>query len=262
MSIAADAEVGTVARPGLRGQVAFIANASEPVGAAIAQRLASNGATVGLCGNDRQELTLVAAEIAANGGKAVIAMPEGSEVTEVPDIEDSIRQGLGRIDIFINSLPEISGRSLDELCVGDVADNIGTILKNSLAYLQTTIAIMRKQKYGRVVNVFTLAYLGLPGQVAAAAAYAGAFGLTRSAALETARDGITVNSVVKGDIIAPNRPIDDVAKIVAAIPVRRIGAVDDVIHAIRYLVSPATAYVTGQTLFVCGGRSVYFSLSV
>lgn len=262
MSITRNAEVSTAARSGLRGQVAFIANGSEHIGAEIARSLAWNGATVALYGDDRQKLNLVATEIAANGGKVLIILPEVSGNPRISGIQDAILGSLQNIDIFINNVPQIVGHSLEELSVPDFANNIGMILKDSLALLQTIISIMRRQKYGRVVNIYNLAYLGLPRQVDVATAYAGIFGLSRSVALEAARDGITVNSIVKGDIVEPKQNADDFANTIAAIPVKRIGAVGDVVHALKYLISPATAYVTGQTLFVCGGRSVYFSLSV
>ena len=262
MSVAANMESGTLARPDLCGQVAFIANGSEPVGSAIARRLASNGATVGLCGDDRRGLDALAAEIVANGGKALIVAPDRSGLAGIPEIGESIRSKLGNVHILVNNPPELAGSSLAELSVADFAENVSSTLTSSFALLREFVPIMRAHKYGRIVNVFSLAYLGVPGRIDVAAAYAGIFGLTRSAALETARDGITANSVVRGDIVAPNQLPDDIAKIVAAIPVKRIGAVEDVVHAIRYLVSPTTSYVTGQTLFVCGGRSVYFSFSV
>lgn len=262
MSIATNAEVSTTAGPSLRGQVAFVADGSGPIGAEIARKLALNGATVALWGDDRQKLNLVATEIAASGGKASIVLREVSEKTGILDIQKAVIGNIKNIDIFINNVPEIAGHTLEDLNMADFANNIGMVLKDSLGLLQAIISIMRRQKYGRVVNIFNLAYLGLPRQVDVAAAYAGIFGLSRSVALEAARDGITVNSIVKGDVIEPKQNADDIATTIAAIPVRRIGSVEDVVHALKYLISPATGYVTGQTLFVCGGRSIYFSLSV
>lgn len=261
MSIAAEVELGRPASLGLAGRVALIADGSEPLGAETARTLAAGGATVCLCGESPQRLSVVAADIAAKGGDARIVArdrfgPDGSLALAGPT-ENSLRQ----IDIFINNVPFIPGRSLDA-GGSDCAREVSSILTTSLSSLQNVASMMRRRKYGRIVNVISLSYLGISGQIDAAATYAGLFGVTRSAALETARDGITVNSIVKGDISAADPPQDDVARVIATIPVKRIGAARDVIHAIKYFVSPATSYVTGQTLFVCGGKSAYFSLSV
>ena len=123
---------------------------------------------------------------------------------------------------------------------------------------------MREKKHGRIVNVGSIEYLGVPGKANYSAAKSAIFGLTRSLALELAKEGITVNSLVKGDIMDPASEMseEEQAKVAKGIPVQRLGRSDDVAYAACYFASDDSKYVTGQTLFVCGGKSLHSSMSV
>jgi 3-oxoacyl-[acyl-carrier protein] reductase/2-[hydroxy(phenyl)methyl]-succinyl-CoA dehydrogenase BbsC subunit len=109
-----------------------------------------------------------------------------------------------------------------------------------------------------------LEYLGWPGKANYSAAASGIFGLTRSLALELAKDDITVNCLSRGDILYPEAGLAEeaAAKLADAQPVKRLGTPEDVANAVGFFASEASKYITGQTLFVCGGKSLYFSMSV
>lgn len=102
----------------------------------------------------------------------------------------------------------------------------------------------------------------MPNLSSYAAAKSAIFGLTRSLALESARDGVTVNCVAKGDIATAGMTEADIEASVKAIPVRRIGRPEDVAKAVGFFASDRSPYVTGQTFFVCGGKSIHFSMSI
>lgn len=136
-------------------------------------------------------------------------------------------------------------------------------LSAALSLLQANLPAMRAARYGRVVLVSTRAVLGLAKRSAYSATKAGMLGLARTWALELASAGITVNVVAPGPIAETEMfhsviPADSeqLAQVNRAVPVGRVGTPADVARAILFFVEPAGSFVTGQTLFVCGGTSV------
>jgi 3-oxoacyl-[acyl-carrier protein] reductase/2-[hydroxy(phenyl)methyl]-succinyl-CoA dehydrogenase BbsC subunit len=121
---------------------------------------------------------------------------------------------------------------------------------------------MRKNSHGRIISIGSLDYLGWQGKANYSAARSAIFGFTRSLALELAKSGITVNYVAKGEIAAAPLSEEDTARIKEVVPVQRAGKPEDVASVVGFFASDASSYLTGQTLFVCGGKSIYFSMSV
>lgn len=240
--------------------VALIAGPCDDTGIGIARCLSARGAAVALCGPDRGALDTIAGEIVAQGEKAIAVVTEGPQA--LPATIDRVRQSLGKIDILVNNPGELIGRSLPDLSTGEFEKGLAAVLTASFAFIREVVPVMRERHYGRIVNIYGLSFLGFPAHANLGAAYAGIFGLARSVALETAASGITVNSVVKGDISRASLPAPDAEKLAGQIPVKRMGTAADVAHAVKFFASPETKYVTGQTLFVCGGKSAYFSMSV
>ena len=168
----------------------------------------------------------------------------------------------GKIDILINNPAENAGQGLAELSTQSFTTTVAALLGAEFNFLHAVVPLMQKNSCGRVVNISSLAYLGLPKNADVAAAKSGLFGLTRSIALETARNNVTVNCIVKGDIPAAAETEEVKTKIAGSIPVKRVGTPDDVAYAVSFFASDTSDYVTGQTFFVCGGKSNYFSMSV
>ena len=121
---------------------------------------------------------------------------------------------------------------------------------------------MREAGFGRIVSMSSRAIQGKTQRLVYAAAKSAIIGVTHTLALELARDGITVNAVAPGpvatDLFDNGHPIgsDKRAKVIAGIPVKRVGTPDDVARAVTFLLDAESGYITGQTLFVCGGTSV------
>jgi NAD(P)-dependent dehydrogenase (short-subunit alcohol dehydrogenase family) len=135
-------------------------------------------------------------------------------------------------------------------------------LRAALIVTQACLPSMRAKRCGRIVNISSRAALGLVNRNAYSAAKAGLIGLSRTWALELGRSGITVNVVAPGPIetelfLSNNDPNDKkIRNRISSIPVGRMGKPDDVAAAISFFLNPASSYVTGQTLFVCGGTSI------
>jgi len=133
----------------------------------------------------------------------------------------------------------------------------------ALTLVQAALPAMRAARYGRIVLISSRAVLGLATRTAYAATKAGLIGMTRTWALELGPDGITVNAVAPGpiagtamfhDVLPPGDPrIESLAQ---SIPVRRLGQPEDVARMVLFLADPASGFITGQTMFVCGGTSV------
>ena len=246
----------------VKGRVAVISGASDEVATAIALQLSSAGATTILCAKDVNQLDAVAAKLKAAGGKAEAFAVDLYDPQAVEGFVKQIVAQHGRIDILVNNGPDPQKKALGELTVDDFNATVSMSLSSQFHFMREVVPIMQKNSGGRVVNISSLAYLGVPNNADAAAAKAGLFGLTRSTALEAARNGVTVNCVVKGDIASAATAAEEQTKTASGIPVKRIGSPADVAYAVGFFASDSADYVTGQTFFVCGGKSVYFSMSV
>jgi 3-oxoacyl-[acyl-carrier protein] reductase len=147
------------------------------------------------------------------------------------------------------------------------AEDLATLSRLHLAaplvLVQATLPAMRAARFGRIVLISSRAALGLATRTAYAATKAGLIGLARTWALELGPDGITVNAVAPGpvegtpmfhDVLPAGDP--RIAALAGGVPVRRLGRPEDVAHAVLFLADPASGFITGQTLFVCGGTSI------
>lgn len=244
------------------GKVVLIVNADDAVGEAVALRFAGSGAQLALAGADAGRLDRVASEL---GGKGATVMAVVTAAVEAGAIRDSVAQvkaRYGRIDILVHNESALAAKPLPEISDADVGAALDTGLAAPFHYLRAVVPGMREAGFGRVVNISDLRYLGLANTSSVAAARSGLFGLTRALALESARDGVTVNTVVMGDVDSETTPAAEREKLAGGIPVKRLGTPADIANAVGFLAADSSKYVTGQTLFVCGGKSAYFSMSI
>jgi NAD(P)-dependent dehydrogenase (short-subunit alcohol dehydrogenase family) len=138
-------------------------------------------------------------------------------------------------------------------------------LKGMFNTCQAAIAHMREKKYGRIINISSRAWLGWPGQANYSASKGGVVSLSRTLALEMAKHKITVNCIAPGIIRTPlfDMLTEETRKNLLALqPVGRIGEPEEIAYGVMFFASDESNYVTGQTIFICGGKSIFSSLSV
>lgn len=151
---------------------------------------------------------------------------------------------------------------LERATVEDLDYAMAVNIRAAMILIQAFTPGMRTAHFGRIVNISSRAALGKSGRTVYSAAKAGLIGMTRTLCLELAADGITVNAVAPGPVATElfdrGHPpgSDKRQRVIDSIPVRRVGTPDDIARAVVFLLAPESSYVTGQTLFVCGGTSV------
>jgi 3-oxoacyl-[acyl-carrier protein] reductase len=238
--------------------VAVVTGGGRGIGAAIARRLAADGATVAVnyVTNRPAAETTVAAIVEA-GGRAVAI---GFDVGDGPAVRAGfahVVDALGGLDILVNN----AGISRDALVLRLKEEDWEAVLRTNLTgvFLCTKAAarIMLKARGGRIVSVASVvAEIGNAGQAAYAAAKAGVIGFTKTVARELASRGVTVNAIAPGLVATEmSQGIAEAQRATyrLAIPLGREAEVGEIAAAVAYLVSAEAAYVTGQVLRVNGG---------
>ncbi len=238
----------------LSGQTAVVTGAGQGIGEAIAQRLAKAGARVFVADIDPK--------LAQEAAKSI----DGAEplVLDVTNAESVVKafSGIGKIDILVNNAG-IGGKAAP-LWEQTDEDWRRIIDINIMGVVNTTRAVipgMRERKYGRIVNIASIAGKeGNPNMTAYSATKAAVIGFTKSAGKEVATDGICINcvtpAVIRTKILDQLTP-EQVDYMTAKIPMRRTGTTDEIAAVVHFLASPDCSFVTAQTYDASGGRATY-----
>lgn len=245
-------------------KVALIAGAADPIGEAIGLRLGKAGASIYLVADDADKVSSIVKKLSDEGVKAEGKAIDMKDPKQVQDTVEEVVKKFGSIDILINAIDHVNCKSLSEMNIEDWNSSFENNLIPVFLFTKFVAPKMQEKKSGRIVNISDLTYLGFSGTSNYAAAKSGIFGFTRALALELAKDQITVNTVIKGDINLEKKELseDELKKATATIPVQRLGTPEDVAFAVSYFVSDTSSYTTGQMFFVCGGKSIYASMSI
>ena len=152
--------------------------------------------------------------------------------------------------------------TLEQATTEDLDYAMAVNVRAAMILIQAFAPGMRAAGFGRIVNISSRAAMGKTGRTVYSASKAGLIGMTRTLCLELAGDGITVNAVAPGPVATElfdrGHPPggDKRQRVIDSIPVKRVGTADDVARVVVFLLSPESGYITGQTLFVCGGTSI------
>lgn len=163
---------------------------------------------------------------------------------------------------LVNNAGQNAPNALEKATVEELNQVLTITLGAAMVLTQAFVPGMRAAKFGRIVNISSRAILGKSERVVYASAKAGLEGMTRVVAIETGADGITVNAVMPGPVVTTHfnrgHPEGSVKRktVVDKILVRRLGTTRDIAHAVMFLLDRDSGFITGQSLFVCGGTSV------
>jgi len=240
----------------LDGKTAVVTGAARGIGRAIAEKLAELGAAVWICDISEAGARAAAEELAERGLAAEPRALDVSDGAAAAALVEEVREARGRLDILVNNaginrdamLHKMERRMWDEV--------IAVNLTGTFNMMQPASRIMREQGYGRIVNISSASWLGNIGQANYAASKAGVVGLTKTAARELAKYGVTVNAICPGFIdteMTRGVPEKIWDLMVSKIPMGRPGRPEDVANMVAFLCSDAAAYVTGEVVNVGGG---------
>jgi 3-oxoacyl-[acyl-carrier protein] reductase len=244
----------------LDGKAALITGAGDGLGKEMARTFAAEGAAVVIADINVEAAEKTAAEIVAQGARAVAV---GGDVTSEPDVDAMVACCVGEfgaLDVMVNNAGITRDATMRKMPLADFRLVIDVHLQGVWLGTRAAAAVMRERNSGSIINMSSISgKVGNPGQTNYSAAKAGIVGLTKAAAKELAHLGIRVNALQPGLIrtamTAAMRP-DVLAQRIADIPLGRMGEPAEVAKAALFLASDLSSYITGIVIEVSGGRHI------
>ncbi len=266
------AEARTTGLPGLRGKNVLVTGGSSGIGQAIAIRFAEYGANVAInylrqpeeARDTEEQVQACTAKVKRMGVRDVLVGGDVSDEDDVVRMVGEAADGLGGLDVIVNNAGIQISRPSDELSSADFDRVLAVNLRGSFMCAREGIRhFLREEQGGSIVNVSSVHQLiPKPGYLGYSTSKGGMMNLTRTLALEYAGRGIRVNGIGPGATVTPiNRAwIDDPVKraqVEEHIPMKRAGEADEMAGVTCFLASDMAAYITGQTIFVDGGLTLF-----
>ena len=245
----------------LDGKVAVVTGAAKGIGASIAEAFVREGARVAALDLDGAGAESLVETLRAGGGDALGFGADVTRAAEISRVVDAVLSRWNRVDVLVNNAGGFAViRATEEISEEEwhaiLASNLTSVFLCSRAILP----VMKRQRYGRIVNLASVVGRGGAVRVTShyAAAKAGVIGFTRHLALEVGGDGITVNAVAPGttatERVLKARTPEETRRVAEAIPVRRLGEPWEIAEAVVFLASDGAAFINGATLDVNGGQ--------
>ena len=246
----------------LEGRSVLVTGGSKGIGKGIARVFANAGAKVAILARHAEEAQAAAREI---GHGAWSLTGDVDDLASLERAAKSVAERNGGLDVLCANAGMFPAAKLEEMTSADWDAVLGTNLKGTFHAVKACVPFLKKSDQGRIVitSSITGPVTGYPGWTHYGASKSGQLGFMRTAAIELAGYGITVNAVMPGNIITEGLAAlgpEYHQTMAASIPLKRLGTVEDIGHAAAFLASKEAGYITGQTLIVDGGQVLPESL--
>jgi 3-oxoacyl-[acyl-carrier protein] reductase len=242
----------------LKGRVSIVTGGARGIGKAITLALVREGVKAAIVDFDKEGAIALKDEIEKNQGETIAIPCDISKSSEVQSMVGQVQKAFGRIDILVNNAGIIRRGTIETVTEGDWDRVIEVNLKGTFLCSKAVVEVMKKQGYGKIVNVSSIA--GKMGDITSAPGYgpskAGIDALTKTLARQLAPYGINVNGVAPHAIeteMSAQWSEERRKEIIASIPLGRLGKPEDVAEAVLFLVSDEASFITGEILDVNGG---------
>ena len=240
------------------GKVAIVTGAAKGMGQATAMELARDGAAVVITDIDPAGMEETEKLIRSQGGKASFVLCDIQKRAQVDELILGTNKKLGRVDILVNNAGLLLPGTIEETTDEIIENTLGINVKGILYAIRAVTPIMKAQSYGRIVNVSSIT--GKNGDNSTVFVYGASKGavisLTRSVARELGPFGVTCNAVAPHAVMTEMMKYwtdEKKKKAAAAIPVGRLGTIEDISHLICFLASDNAAFINGETVNINGG---------
>ena len=250
----------------IAGRAVVVTGATRGIGKGIARVFAGAGARVLIVGRDAEVAKATAAELSATGAEAYHVLADVSRREDCQRIAATAAERFGGVDVLCANAGIFPAAPLAEMTDEDIDEVLGTNLRGTILSVQACLPALAASGHGRVIltSSITGPITGFPGWAHYGASKAGQLGFLRTAAIELAASGITINAVLPGNIVTEG--LDELgeeyqAQMAASIPLRRLGTVEEIGHAALFLATDEAGYITGQTIVVDGGQVLPESLA-
>jgi len=250
----------------IAGRAVVVTGATRGIGKGIARVFAGAGARVLIVGRDDEAAKATVAELSATGAEAAHVLADVSRREDCQRIAAAAAERFGGIDVLCANAGIFPAAPLAEMTDENIDEVLGTNLRGTILSVQACLPALAASGHGRVVltSSITGPITGFPGWAHYGASKAGQLGFLRTAAIELAANGITINAVLPGNIVTEG--LDDLgdeyqAQMAASIPLRRLGTVEEIGYAALFLATDEAGYITGQTIVVDGGQVLPESLA-
>jgi 3-oxoacyl-[acyl-carrier protein] reductase len=242
----------------LDGKVALVTGGSRGIGAAIARRLASDGAAVSITySSSSDDADRVIEDIKGLGGRGVAIRADCADTEAVKAAVGLTSKRFGRLDILVNNAAMFRVGLIDDFSLEDIDQMLAINVKSLFVAIQESLRFM--EKGGRIINIGSVSsdYMPIPGVSVYAATKGAVTSMTRALARDLGSREITVNNVQPGRIDTVMNPADGpmADQIRGSIALGRYGSCDDVAGLVAWLASPQAAFITGTSMKVDGGTS-------
>jgi 3-oxoacyl-[acyl-carrier protein] reductase len=242
-----------------------ITGGTKGIGRGIAKVFAAEGARVCVVGRKEKDGHALVEELAREPGQVKFCRGDVRQLADMQQVAAFAAAEFGGIDVLCANAGILPQATIEAMTENDWDEMFSTNLKGMLFSIQACLPHLKKSPAGRIVltSSITGPITGFPGWSHYAASKAGMLGFMRTAAIELAKSGITVNAVLPGNIVTEGLSamgqeyLDGMA---ASIPLRRLGEVEEIGHTVSFLASEGAAYITGQTIVVDGGQTLPESL--